>query len=557
MFLRRVHVDNFRGIEHLDLALEPTTVLIGENNTGKTSLLDVIDICLGTRTEDESFPIQLSDFRRSKGETDPSPERPIRLVLMFREREPGEWNRHSGARLGSILRRSRKGRRELRLEVIAKAEGARRIDVRWSLLDGRRKPQEAHTDPALLGELRRLNPFLHLRADRYSVGPGTRKPRTKGAAPEEAARRELEGEIDRVYHKIVATRGPVSPTELEKGLSSVREYLKRVAERIPARRGRPRRLLDDLVQTPLRFSWGVPEGLAEQARGTGMQSVALLLLVGALLRARGPDVIAEGAEPIVATEEPEAHLHPHMLASMWAVIDGFPAQKIITTNSGELLAAVPLRSIRRLQRRREKIKVFQPGRKLTIDEMRRIGYHIRVKRGDALFARCWLLIEGETEFWLLPELARILGHDFSGEGIRCVEFAQCGVEPLVKLARNAGIEWHLLTDGDDAGRWYADKARSFLGRKKPRDRITRLEEPDIEHCLWNHGYADVYRRIGRVRGKTHHPRTAIDRAIHAESKPYLALAVVEAAAAPESPGVPPVLKDLIGTVVRLARAVAR
>ena len=43
-----------------------------------------------------------------------------------------------------------------------------------------------------------------------------------------------------------------------------------------------------------------------------------------------------------------------------------------------------------------------------------------------MFARCWLLVEGETEFWIMPELARV-GWISRQEGIVCVEFAQCGV----------------------------------------------------------------------------------------------------------------------------------
>lgn len=37
MKLRRFQIENFRGIIDLDLELGDTTVLIGENNTGKTA----------------------------------------------------------------------------------------------------------------------------------------------------------------------------------------------------------------------------------------------------------------------------------------------------------------------------------------------------------------------------------------------------------------------------------------------------------------------------------------------------------------------------------------
>src|SRR3546814_9637684 len=49
---------------------------------------------------------------------------------------------------------------------------------------------------------------------------------------------------------------------------------------------------------------------------------------------------------------------------------------------------------------------------------------------SSLFARCWLLVEGETEVWLLNQLARQCGYHFESEGIKVIEFAQCGLKPL-------------------------------------------------------------------------------------------------------------------------------
>jgi putative ATP-dependent endonuclease of OLD family len=295
-----------------------------------------------------------------------------------------------------------------------------------------------------------------------------------------------------------------------------------------------------------------------------LQAIGKLILIGGFLEARGNTALSLEARPIVGIEEPEAHLHPQSLAVAWSVISGFPAQKIVTTNSGELLAAVPLRAVRRLMRRRGSIAVFRPGNKLSTDELRRIGYHIRARRGAVMFARCWLLIEGETEFWLLPELARLMGYEFPTEGIRCVEFAQSGIEPLLKLANDMGIEWHLLADGDKAGRYYAEQAGNQLRRRKPEDRITVLDDLNIEHCLWRHGYANVYASLAGIksiptstRRRRDRPAAIIERAMHRRSKPAVALAVAEAAGRKKSPGVPPLLQDAIETVVRLARNCGR
>ena len=123
--------------------------------------------------------------------------------------------------------------------------------------------------------------------------------------------------------------------------------------------------------------------------------------------------------------------------------------------------------------------------------MQPICCHLCARREVARFGRCWLLVEGETEFWILPELARIHGYHFSLEGIAVVEFAQCGLAPLIHLARELGIQWHVLTDGDRAGSHHADTAIQFIGGDPKRRRLTRLRDPDMEHCVWHHGYASV------------------------------------------------------------------
>lgn len=46
MKLRRLEIENFRGITSLDLELKGTTVLIGEDNTGKTAVLDALRFAL-------------------------------------------------------------------------------------------------------------------------------------------------------------------------------------------------------------------------------------------------------------------------------------------------------------------------------------------------------------------------------------------------------------------------------------------------------------------------------------------------------------------------------
>ncbi len=84
----------------------------------------------------------------------------------------------------------------------------------------------------------------------------------------------------------------------------------------------------------------------------------------------------------------------------------------------------------------------------------------------------------------------------------------------------------------------------------------RFREKDIENHLYFNGYEAIYQEYSGIpaqASKNMHPRRVIGRAIHRNSKPYMAVAIVEAIARKDSPGVPPQLRKLIEACVRLAK----
>ncbi|WP_247646604.1 ATP-dependent endonuclease [Deefgea sp. CFH1-16] len=200
-----------------------------------------------------------------------------------------------------------------------------------------------------------------------------------------------------------------------------------------------------------------------------------------------------------------------------------------------------------------------------MSDARKVAFHIRSNRASSMFARVWLLVEGETEFWLLPELARICGVNFPLEGIRCVEFAQAGLAPLIKFADHLGIHWHVICDGDDAGMKYQKRARSLLGNRPEEQHITMLNCRDIEHFLWDNGFADTYRQAAAPRGEMNHYYRAaleqqpplndeeiISRALRHHSKPGMALEIAEAAEIKGRQAVPAVLQNMFQTLQTLS-----
>jgi len=62
MKLRHLEIKNFRGITNLDLKLGDITVLIGENNTGKTAILDALKFALRSVRTRRSSSFDAYDF---------------------------------------------------------------------------------------------------------------------------------------------------------------------------------------------------------------------------------------------------------------------------------------------------------------------------------------------------------------------------------------------------------------------------------------------------------------------------------------------------------------
>jgi putative ATP-dependent endonuclease of OLD family len=370
----------------------------------------------------------------------------------------------------------------------------------------------------------------------------------------------LAGETSRHYHELLQGTSLDVTAAIEHGSAAASRLLQARAKLRSGDSSPFGELLEEITGKPKDRPFASPAELLRD-NGTASHRLGMLLLTGALLDS-GAGLLEPGMTPLTLIENPEAHLHPMTLASVWSVIDRIGGQKIIATHSGTLLASARLSSIRRLTRRDGTVTERRvPESSLSADELRRYSYHLRSRRAAASFARCWLLVEGETEYWLMAELARVCGYNLASEGVTCVEIAQCGLSALLKVAGHLGIEWHLLADGDMAGQRYVASAREYVVNGDGRDRFTLLQEPDIEHCFWRFGYQDVFRTAawpcppsGDAAWQRKAPaKKVIGRAIERYSKPWLAVLLLDATIDRGRAGVPPPLRQAIETCVELAR----
>lgn len=92
MKLKDIKIENFRGIRSLNLPLDNLTVFIGENNTGKSTVLEGLRLILtrgfGYR-KDGRFTEY--DFHLKDSDATPQAAEPISITLHFSENEVDEW----------------------------------------------------------------------------------------------------------------------------------------------------------------------------------------------------------------------------------------------------------------------------------------------------------------------------------------------------------------------------------------------------------------------------------------------------------------------------------
>ncbi len=548
MLLERVEIVGFRGINRLSLMLEQNNVLIGENAWGKSSLLDALTLLLSP--EFDLYHFVRDDFWFPPGDIQ-GREHHLHIILTFRETEPG---RHRVRRFRPLQRcwvPCDDGYHRVFYRLEGELAEDDSVMTLRSFIDGEGEALVLEEIDELARHLVRLMPVLRLRDARFM------RRIHNGTVPHSPQIEITARQLDFLSRELVSHPQNLSDGQIRQGLSAMVQLLEHYfAEQSSAQtrhRLMRRRSHDE------QRSWRYLDIINRMIDKPGGRShrVILLGLFATLLQAKGTVRLDRDARPLLLIEDPETRLHPIMLSVAWHLLNLLPLQRVTTTNSGELLSLTPVEQVCRLVRESTRVSAWRlgPGG-MNAEESRRIAFHIRFNRALSLFARCWLLVEGETETWVINELARQCGHHFDAEGVKVIEFAQSGLKPLIKFARRMGIQWHVLVDGDEAGKKYAATVRGLLNndRELERDHLTSLPALDMEHFMYRQGFDDVYHRVAQIPDNVPmNMRRVITKAIHRSSKPDLAIEVAMEAGRRGVDAVPTLLKKMFSRVLWLAR----
>ena len=492
MLLERVDIKRFRGIRQVSLKLEAgTTVLIGENNTGKSSILEAIRQCLASSTLPGRDAFLEYDYHMADRNNRPADGDPIEIVLYF-VLQPSETDA-----MGSMERALQTDgtRTSVILRVRSMYDDATPGTTTWEFLnlEGERLniDHQYHRNV-----LRRLVLVFYLDAlrDAAQEFKSTAKfwrPFVRSLNVDAGRRSELEAALNALNKQVI---------DVHTSFDAIRERLGKITAMIPLHnrdpvsiQAIPDKMFDVLSRAQVMLTSATGANIPLGRHGEGTQSLAVVCLFGAFLSSKLAETYTEHASSILAIEEPEAHLHPSAARAAADILRDMGGQKIITTHSGDVVSGVPIGSLRRLYRKDGVITVNQVSEDMFDDEERRkIRYHVLDARGNLFFARCWLLVEGESDRMIFERCAMAYGYDVMSHGVHCIEYSQSNLSTLLKLANQLGIEWLVVADGDSKGNEFVNYARKCLEGRDEGGCICRLPHGNLELFLCMEGYGSFY-----------------------------------------------------------------
>jgi putative ATP-dependent endonuclease of OLD family len=569
MKLIEIKIENFRGVRSLHLPLDGLTVLIGENNTGKSTVLEAIRLVLtrgfGVRRGSQFTEY---DFHLKDANATPQTADQISITLHFAEEQENEWPDAVIQQMSEVIQLGTTGLNHIWLQAKGgyQAESGS-FETKWAFLNSS-GAELVLKNATPLNLISRFVPLFFLSALRDASQEFGQRGQfwsgfLKSIQLPDDQRERIEEMLREVNTSVIGANAGL--TEVTKKIADAGRLVPLDSADPVVLEAIPTRVFDMVgkIQVHLKSSYGAK--LPLHRHGEGTQSLAVLMLFQAFASVNLAEAYYPESTPILALEEPEAHLHPSAIRSLGSFLEKMTGQILVSSHSGDLVSRVPVMALRRLYKKNGETLVgkIEPTT-LTPDEKRHFDYHVRVTKGAHLFARCWLLVEGQSEFWLLPRVASLMDSAIDEKNFAIIEFSQGGgPPPFIKAAQALGIEWFVVADGDNAGTNYIKAAKKCLDtNKQDGDRILQLQK-DLEHEFWMAGYDDVYKNAVKTADLTslqnQHPanspefvKAVIDKAISRRSKPELAF---EVAANVEKRGIytlPQSIKDIITRVVQLA-----
>ncbi len=465
MRIDRIQISHFRNFKSLDVRLGGHAVIVGENRAGKSNLLHALRLLLDPSLPDTARQLREEDFWDGLERPLTADDR-ITISVDFADFENNEAQLASLAE-HLISSEPMIARLTYVFERVAGSEDENDCD--FSIYGGDRPENVVHS------EIRRRLPLDLLPALRDPESDLANRRRSPlGALLDQVVADSDEEELGEIGERVADAMTALAE------ISEIKDLADDVTERLVSMVGSghagdfqlgvgptdPQRLiraLRPLIDAGRR-------GISEASLG----SASLIFL--ALKSLEFELLVDEGRRDhtFLAIEEPEAHLHPHLQRLTFR---HFLEQRgatgntsiLLTTHSPHIVSVAPLRTlvvIRRAADGESTEGVSTARVNLSDADVADLERYLDVTRGEIVFSRGVLLVEGDAERFLLPILASLNGVNLDQLGITVCSVAGTNFLPYTKFLGASGLQipHAVITDFDlkDGLSYGAGRVRELL-----------------------------------------------------------------------------------------------
>lgn len=456
ILIDKLRISGFRGLNDFEISLSQTTVLTGTNNVGKTTILKALQLAMGSRTFLSIEDLYVSDTTKADKiiidiriiPTDGTGK----IVSDFDE----DWEtifttdniQVEGTQnfigLRSIFEYNRFKSEFDKSQIILKA---------WTTAPGQ-KWQDILTTKSRIN-LEQI-PFYYIEAQRDVVDDIKQRTSFLGKLLADVSKaystadiNALEALVDELNNQAVEKSDILSTIQtVLKGVDSAMDRRDSKIEITPFAKK-----IRDLNKNISIHYGETTNSFTMDYHGMGTRSWSSLLTFKAFVSQNATIAASEANPfyPIIAIEEPEAHLHPNAQKKLYSQLNDMPGQKIISTHSPYIASCAEFKEIRGLYKESGQINSGEfDTSSLTSDESRKLKQKVINTRGEIFFSKAIVLFEGETEEQALPIIAEKyfgrppyeLGIDFIGVGGAGAYY------PFIQFAETFNIPWFIFSDGE-------------------------------------------------------------------------------------------------------------
>lgn len=461
MYIEKLTIKKFRSINHLDIIFNKgVNIIIGENNAGKTAIIDVLRICLSIGKQYRDIGIRNDeDFFINTTEISEILE-PIEFDLYFKIENPED-----GYYFPSMLWQNPDNIEEQNLQMHFKYElindNKGNSKLKWKIIGGQNSPitiedaqliyysyleplrdAEKELKPysnnnkisSLFREMTKYNKVVNGESTKVTLNSDKKKSLSqaledvvsnddwtslidtgKGFINEHLEKADIRKKESKIHLKLLEykyenivkgliTRKPVYPDELINGNPNQQKFF-------------------DISQN-----------------GLGENNLILASAVLGDLKNRSEEEIDQPHYFALLIEEPEAHLHPQRQNTFFNYLNSLQdlgIQIFITSHSPTITAKSDLDNLLILQKdNNNQVKFFSLRESLLTSKNKSyLRKFLDVTKSQLFFSNGTILVEGISEALLLPVFAKMIGkeYDLDKNGIEIVNINGVAFEPFANL----------------------------------------------------------------------------------------------------------------------------